>query len=359
MKIRSSIIWLVVVAVLLTAAVLWFGEKTPVKMPPAVSTETNVAPPVMGKPNALANAPKQTNGATAIVGNPSGTTIQSQSLSQPQDRAELLKAILQANDADIVFYGRVVDETGSAVGGAEISFNVQYENPNHRGNQPGKIMADGNGSFTISGYKGANLTVMPKKTGYALVATETTFRYSQISPGYFVPDMGNPITFKMQKLQGAEALVSFNKSYKLRYTDAPISFDLLAGQEVAAGGDLRVTVVRPVGIISGHNPQDWSVRVDAVDGGLAETTVAESRITYTAPESGYEPGKTVIMSEASNSWAQIIHQMFFVRSRNGQVYSKVLFSFRINSDPNDFMYVTFSGVANTNGSRNWEATATP
>jgi hypothetical protein len=60
------------------------------------------------------------------------------------------------------------------------------------------------------------------------------------------------------------------------------------------------------------------------------------------------------MSDASNTWAQIIRQMLFVQSRNGQVYSKVLFSFRINSNPDDFIYITFSGVANANGSRNWE-----
>ena len=46
--------------------------------------------------------------------------------------------------------------------------------------------------------------------------------------------------------------------------------------------------------------------------------------------------------------------MFFVSSRNGQTYSKVLFSFTINQDPDGFMYASFRGVANTNGSRNWE-----
>ena len=34
--------------------------------------------------------------------------------------------------------------------------------------------------------------------------------------------------------------------------------------------------------------------------------------------------------------------------------SKVGLSFRINSNPDDPMNITLSGVANTNGSRNWE-----
>jgi hypothetical protein len=45
---------------------------------------------------------------------------------------------------------------------------------------------------------------------------------------------------------------------------------------------------------------------------------------------------------------------FFAVTRGGQVYSKVGLTLRINDDPNGDMYITFGGVANTNGSRNWE-----
>jgi hypothetical protein len=41
-------------------------------------------------------------------------------------------------------------------------------------------------------------------------------------------------------------------------------------------------------------------------------------------------------------------------ARNGQVYGKLSIGFRINENPDDFMYVRFGGVANTNGSRNLE-----
>jgi hypothetical protein len=36
------------------------------------------------------------------------------------------------------------------------------------------------------------------------------------------------------------------------------------------------------------------------------------------------------------------------------VYSKLGLSFRINSDPDGLMNITIGGVANANGSRNWE-----
>ena len=113
----------------------------------------------------------------------------------------MLKEILQANDADIVFYGRLEDQLGRVVSGAEVDFNIQYENPQTRGNQSGRVMADANGVFTISGYKGANLTIVPRKAGYVLTATNATFRYSQISPGYFVPEAGNPTVITMWKFK--------------------------------------------------------------------------------------------------------------------------------------------------------------
>jgi hypothetical protein len=46
--------------------------------------------------------------------------------------------------------------------------------------------------------------------------------------------------------------------------------------------------------------------------------------------------------------------MFFIQSRGGRLYSKLTFTFAINQQPDDYMWVELHGVANTNGSRNWE-----
>src|SRR5208282_1534848 len=169
----------------------------------------------------------------AQVASSSAPAAASQSQSPPpQGKVAILKEILQANDADIVFYGRLEDQSGSAVSGAGVNFSIQYENPNTRGVQHGQTISDGNGFFTISGYKGANLTIMPKKAGYALATTSTSLRYSQLQPGYFVPDANNPTVIKMWKLQGAEPLVNIDQHYKIHYISTPIDFDLLAGKIV-------------------------------------------------------------------------------------------------------------------------------
>ncbi len=48
--------------------------------------------------------------------------------------------------------------------------------------------------------------------------------------------------------------------------------------------------------------------------------------------------------------------MYFIQTRDGQVYSQVHLLFGINEMPGGFMDITFSGAANADGSRNWEAT---
>jgi len=151
--------------------------------------------------------------------------------------------------------------------------------------------------------------------------------------------------------------VGIDQHYKLHYTNAPINFDLLTGQIVPTGGDIKLTVSRSPGIMSGRNRLDWSVQVEAVDGGVMESG-GQDAVTFAAPENGYLPSDTLIFStNAPHKWFGLFNQGFFVMSRNGQVYSKIGLSFRINENQDDFMYVTFSGAASTNGSRNWEATA--
>lgn len=55
-------------------------------------------------------------------------------------------------------------------------------------------------------------------------------------------------------------------------------------------------------------------------------------ITYAAPESGYEPGD-VLTASGNRHGIELIQQSIFIKSRGGQVYSKLDLSFDINSAP--------------------------
>jgi hypothetical protein len=156
------------------------------------------------------------------------------------------------------------------------------------------------------------------------------------------------------KLQGAEPLVGIGGAYKIHYTNQPICFDLLLRNIVPSGGDIKITITRPDGVISERNPQPWSVKFEGVDGGLMDSSGTE-RITYFAPEVGYMPSKIISSTDRlPTSGVSGFGTGFYVKSRGGQVYSKLGVSVMINETANDFMYVEFTGIANTNSSRNWE-----
>lgn len=347
MRIRPSLLAICAAIVALMILVVWFAQRpanTAVVVPAqpvekvaaaAVPAATEVTAPSPGH----MTVPLPTNAASAP------------GKSKGQATLELLAT---ENDIPIVFYGKLEDQFGNPVTGAEIAASVRIYNGLRSTVERFSATSDASGFFQINHGKGESLGLMPKKAGYALAMTGTEFRYSHLDEHPYLPDAGNPTVIKMRKLQGAEPLVGIDQHYKLPYTNAPLSFDLLAGKIVPSGGDLKLTVNRASGVMSGRNRLDWSVEVEAVDGGVMDSGGQEA-VTYAAPESGYAPSNTFTFStNAPAKWSGGFNQGFFVMSRHGQVYGKVGLSFRINESPDDFMYITLGGVASTNGSRNWE-----
>ena len=79
------------------------------------------------------------------------------------------------------------------------------------------------------------------------------------------------------------------------------------------------------------------------------------RTTYFAPENGYKTAETIFSTNTLPTHGiDMFGTGFYLESRHGQVYSKLGVRFIINESTNDPMYIEFSGVANTNHSRNWE-----
>ena len=136
------------------------------------------APTVIVKTNATLLTATRSSGQMISIPNSNnvsqasnGVVVTNLQTPQAKNKVTLLKEILQANDANIAFYGRLEDQFGSAVSSANIDFSIQYENPNDRGIKRGQVMSDNNGGFTISGYKGAILVSL----------CQTTNRFSTIN----------------------------------------------------------------------------------------------------------------------------------------------------------------------------------
>lgn len=258
------------------------------------------------------------------------------------------------NDVPIVFYGKLEDQFGNPVVGAEITGSTIIDNGVSAGVDRYLTTSDAAGFFKLNAGKGESLGVGPRKQGYALATTETEFKYSRLYQGHHLPDPNNPVIMKMWKLQGAEPLLRINQRYKFHYTGQPVNFDLVAGKMVSDGGDIKITVNRALGVVSERTLQDWGVKIEGVDGGIKDSFGQEA-VTYWAPETGYESEKNFIFStNAPYKWNGGFTKGFFVLGRKGQFYGKLGISFSINQEPDEPIDIRFSGIANTNGSRNWE-----
>ncbi|HEX3800373.1 MAG TPA: Ig-like domain-containing protein [Verrucomicrobiae bacterium] len=352
MKIRNSILSLVAIVALLIALIIWHESKNSAK-PSSEVDEPNVAPQVTTP--SVATAPPQSSPPAAKPAK--GADL---SLSPPLSKADRTIGMLSTyNDVPIVFYGRVEDQFSNAVANATVNFDVRVYNGTESTVKRGQVMTDADGFFTVSGYRGQELGLVPKKMGYVLATTGsgTSFKYSKLEEHPYVPDAANPTVIKMWKLQGAEPLVTIDQHYKIPFTGAPIFVDLVTGKIVSTGGDLEIIVKRAAGAITQVNHGDWSVEFAPVNGGIMESDYHTSQVAFSAPENGYQNSLLVQMNHDNPDWFDNIQKVFFLTSRGGQVYSKVSVDFGINSDPGSMMWLQFKGVANANGSRNWEATA--
>jgi hypothetical protein len=352
MKIRSSILWLVIIAAVLTMLLVWFAKR-PTETPSPTVAETNAVVQTAMEQAAAKVEHEAVTRTNALTAQPASSPARPM-----KAKAEQMKEGLAAlNDVPIVFYGKLEDQFGNPVVGAKIAGNTIIYNGVRSGAEHVSATSDANGVFQINAGKGESLGIVPRKGGYALATKDTYFKYSYMYPDHFTPDPNNPTVIKMWKLQREEPLVGIDKEYRFPFTNAPVYFDLAAGKIVSAAGDLQAIITRAPGSISQRNRGDWSIELIPVNGGIMEPQYNTSYITFEAPESGYQSNYLVLMNHDDPAWQDGINKELFLKSKGGQVYSKFSLGFRINNDQDGLMWFRFRGVANTNGSRNWEATA--
>ena len=358
MKIRRSVFWFVVICAVLMVLVIWLGKKPSEAPLPTVAATNTVPQPALeraGSEPGQRRAETPARSKTPVARVAADAPLPTPPLQTKEQ--QIREGLTQMNDVPIVFYGKLEDQFGNAVVGAQIAGNTIIYNGVKSGAEHVSTTSDANGFFQINAGKGESLGIMPHKEGYALATNRTEFKYSYMYNEHFTPDPNSPVVIKMWKLQGAEPLVGISKEYRLPFTGTPLFFDLLSGKASDSGGDLQVIVTRVAGSLSKRNPGDWSIELRPVNGGILESDDATCRVTYQAPAEGYQDGYLVQMNHDDRAWYDNVDKVLFLKSRGGQVYSKLSFEFRINNEPNGLMWFQFKGVANANGSRNWEATA--
>src|ERR1051326_1354834 len=334
MNIRPSILLGGIALLVGLCVVLWFSKKSPESV-----TVTPMTSPV-DAPAGPVDAPSVSAERGASTG------------PQPQ----LPEA---GSDLPIVFYGKLVDQAGEPVDEADILGTTVFHRGAARRTAHFSTKSDAEGLFQFEAGMGESLELAPRKEGYALASTNNTAFYGSSKPEEerHHPDPKDPVIIKMWKLQGAEPLAAFDTRLSLSLPQPPVYFDFVTQMLSVTNGDIKISLRRPPGIISPSEHPDWTVEIEAEEGGgLREISSGDWTTTYWAPTDGYERKQVLLMSASPpHQWSQDAKELFFVQTRHGGIYTKLSFKVSINFNPDEPVQLVLSGISNTNGSCNWEA----
>jgi hypothetical protein len=346
MRIRSSI-WIIcgcVLAILICVISFRSGR---IKTPLQSSQDVKLSP----TSNRSSSVPIVVNSIPPAA---SSGAARSQSIEVKSEAIK--KALSEFNDDEIEFYGRVVDQKGAAVPDALVSAAVQINNGVRVGTDRFSVQSDQGGNFTIAGRQGKSLALGVSKAGYVMVATNSYFIFSHLwsESERHKPNPNEPTILRMHRLLGPQPLSKIDSTLRAKYSNEPFFFDVSLNQFSTDKGDLRILVNRSSGTLNKQSPGDWSVTLEPVAGGLIESDIKALRVTLEAPEAGYTNLLTISMKQNDPAWMDNFQKAFFLKSHDGAEFSKLSCDFMINDKPDDKVFIQIRGVANLNGSRNWE-----
>jgi hypothetical protein len=215
-----------------------------------------------------------------------------------------------------------------------------------------EVLSRDDGRFAIEGFRGSVMEIAKiRKEGYRpSPANRWSFAYYDSSPSsIFRPDADAPMILRMWKSSGAERLIHASKFYGIVPDGRSYGIDLLNEQKVEGGtGDFKVRIKRPDQINHQMN-YTWSFVIECVEGGVIETA---DDFMFLAPENGYQPVYTLVLDHTLSEWSDRVSKKFFVKSRDGQVYSRM--EVEVFSYYQDSAVFSVKYFANPAGSRNLE-----
>lgn len=254
----------------------------------------------------------------------------------------------------ITFYGRVVDQHGAPISGADVklSANDKILRPSSEYTRK----TDQSGNFEISGIVGLALAVAVSKPGYLKIphheappTSSGLFDYG-VGTRPHQPDKSAPVVFRLYKLGKIEPLVKIGeKNFRIARDGTPLS---IAVEEQGAHQVIlrcwNQELQRPVG----QRQYDWRFEINVPNGGLL---VRNDAFAFEAPQEGYASSDTVEMpASLGNQWRSFAERSYFIRFADG-TFARAKLEMQAGGDH----FVVWESFYNPKaGSPNLESTAT-
>jgi hypothetical protein len=241
----------------------------------------------------------------------------------------------RAFDQKVVLYGRVVDQHGSPIEGAEVKVMPQ-EKPFADGTRVLIQTTDADGRFSVTGLRAFAVGIDTFKSGYFKIsdvysdqaASSRLIEYGLDSgKGKLYTDPSTPAVFTLFKPRDPEPLVSVKKTYTRIPRDGQMrTINLMPGDS----SGIHVIEIRTWSDFD-TVPEDqmkfsWKMEINVPGGGLVLTNGA---FDFQAPAVGYQE-KFVFNFPASmvgNEWKGALQKSCFVRFGDG-VHALLKFEIR-------------------------------
>ena len=202
------------------------------------------------------------------------------------ERIKKLRSILESENVPIVFWGKVVDETGGGISNATIKYHVRgsgvlnavglIEEDIHNGVATSAV----DGSFEIKQRKGMSLAIEGiTKSGYRLYENQKLGISYTVTSALHKANQQSPQVYVMRSSESSPDIQTWQRKVKLPWNGSDIQIDLETGQ-ISPYGNVTVTSNRTGSV----GRFDWSLTVTLQNGELAE---AKANTAFIAPENGY------------------------------------------------------------------------
>lgn len=228
-----------------------------------------------------------------------------------EGRRSVVENVIGALNTPINFYGKVVDQNGDPVPYAKVGYGL-VDKFNESGSK-GSSSADASGIISLSGIRGAVISVSVHKEGYYHIQdiSNQAFAYG-IGPDSNTkspPTKEDPAVFVLQKMGETESLVvTESRTFRISKDGTPVKIDLSTGR-VSNTGQLQVQTWTEEPTPGGSRFYDWRCVISVPGGGLIER---EGHFDFEAPIEGYKNSDEIVMPKDAEKWSRQAERQYFV-----------------------------------------------
>ncbi len=237
----------------------------------------------------------------------------------PPDDKKVLERIGTVFRTPINFWGRVVDQYGQSVAGAQVKYSFVQEYFREATIVDGGI-TDEQGLFSIAGKTGASVLVSVFKEGYyGTDESSRSFGYGMPS-GEIPPTEEDPALFVLRRMGDTEPLIKLETGgLRVPPDGTPYMLSLRR-----ARGELSAEVVSAdvqIELLSDYKPPpphgqrfDWSFRVSVPGGGIVERA---DGFSFEAPVENYSGSYEFVMHGTDARWKGSVERDYFLQLADG------------------------------------------